>query len=490
MKLSQSKYFCKCIFRTFALKHVILALILATTISLLSCSRETTEGNEFVSEIALDDVLAISNTRRYNVMRPDPASPEVLEIAAKLRHRIPRWVRPEEGLESEYISHVAAIADIEHLFSILWGLYIAYEYFGGDEAFLPIKDDILQQLDLFDVIHPIELGQIISDSLAYVITDRHFSLYWYDDDTYGWWFPTSPVSFVENSRAVFDRVETGYRNRNNNLYVINIVGHDLCEVFRLSIDENGHFFYSPILMLELVVDYYKIIIEYEDGSSEPIFLKENRLPFHIHDDVTGMWNEEGTPIVYLARMPYDGEPDARRFLSYGEMLNKEPISILDLRNNPGGHPTLPARWLQRLVDEIVPSNAIKLSHNNISTVTREAFRTSVTPGWMVERDKILIVLVDRYSASASEAFVDHVLNLQNTLIIGQNTSGTLLTGNIATSQLPNSGIFIRVPRVMYILPDNVFEEAVGFAPDIWVHGDVDPLVAAIAMLRNAGLTKD
>ena len=76
--------------------------------------------------------------------------------------------------------------------------------------------------------------------------------------------------------------------------------------------------------------------------------------------------------------------------------------------------------------------------------------------------------------------VDLFFNMENTLVVGQNTGGALLSAGSMPIALPNSGISVTFSNAMYVHPANHFQEGKGFAPDVWVNGDA--LVAALGML--------
>ena len=50
----------------------------------------------------------------------------------------------------------------------------------------------------------------------------------------------------------------------------------------------------------------------------------------------------------------------------------------------------------------------------------------------IENPNMLIILSGKYSASASEMLIDCTYNLENVLIIGENTMGALLGGQGST----------------------------------------------------------
>ena len=74
-------------------------------------------------------------------------------------------------------------------------------------------------------------------------------------------------------------------------------------------------------------------------------------------------------------------------------------------------------------------------------------------------------------------------NLENTLIIGENTTGIMIGSAAYSIRLPISGLFIQIGNSMFLPPDeNYFEEYRGFLPDLWVAGDAEE--TAIALLKR------
>ncbi|MCL2285617.1 MAG: Gfo/Idh/MocA family oxidoreductase, partial [Firmicutes bacterium] len=99
----------------------------------------------------------------------------------------------------------------------------------------------------------------------------------------------------------------------------------------------------------------------------------------------------------------------------------------------------------------------------------------------IENDRLIILLTDRFTASAGDAFADLMLNMENTLIIGQNTAGILLTCMMYTRlSLWRSGVPFGFGATIHIHPEGHLPEGIGIAPDLWVNGDA--LTAALALL--------
>jgi C-terminal processing protease CtpA/Prc len=206
------------------------------------------------------------------------------------------------------------------------------------------------------------------------------------------------------------------------------------------------------------------------------------------------------------------------------------VIIVDIRANGGGSCELTKIWLYLLTGEIVPNNYLSVSyaaepfedtydelfvqvllhhfegstlemHNNkwsdlvlemipmIPTLSRSArfgdfHSISDQMDRVVANDKLIILLINRADGSAAEQFTDLIMSMENTLVIGQNTSGTLVTGSMLVLYLPNSNIQVTMPMDFNLFDEAYFLEGIGIAPDVWVVGD--SLKAALAILEKRG----
>ena len=90
----------------------------------------------------------------------------------------------------------------------------------------------------------------------------------------------------------------------------------------------------------------------------------------------------------------------------------------------------------------------------------------------MENDRVLVVLTSKFVGSAAESIVDKVQDLENVILIGENTGGYYLTSAATQIQLPNSlcevamGDGLTVP--VYGGEGYYFKEFEGFYPDLWV----------------------
>jgi C-terminal processing protease CtpA/Prc len=280
------------------------------------------------------------------------------------------------------------------------------------------------------------------------------------------------------------------------------------DVMRFSMDENGdEFFYNIVLYLQTcIVDSIPeyLTIYFEDGSTVTVALATI-------DTKAGTWTHyasltyvQDIPIVTMRGMGFPentdndavGGKEARQFLSYADNLKDEPVIIIDIRGNVGGYGYLPRRWLHQLTGNHVPPNFETLIARNYHDIQAGyvhqhslyiPFDANHTleyepPDEIIASGQILILLTDRQIVSAGEDFVDRMFNMENTLVIGQNTGGSLLNASYAWLYLERTGIRFNFGSAMFVHPEGHFREGIGIAPDIWVHGDA--LTAALGMLEK------
>ncbi len=152
--------------------------------------------------------------------------------------------------------------------------------------------------------------------------------------------------------------------------------------------------------------------------------------------------------------------------------------VLDLRGNPGG-----------LVDEAVGVVGVFVPKGApvVTTVglhdPRQTLRTSATPSTRLP----LVVLVDRYSASASEIVAGALRDDGRALLVGEHTFGKAVVQE--TVELPNKGA-LHFTIARYLTPKGVDLNHKGLTPTIVVAGNptatADPALNAAAAAAAAG----
>ena len=480
---------------------------------------DTIEHFKEIDELTLNDVINIANQRRYDINLPD-----INRVAELFRDSTSFIVREDLFFSGEtdfLISREDAIYDTNIFFDMLRYYYAAYLYFGGDEVFLPLQEKIIETLSEKDEWITRDFRNVIYNHISDVINDNHFV---FDGGLVG------TASLFLYAETPFNKTDGGFINRDTGLYVKEIVGYDINDVFRLTVNECGEFFYIPIIYkAEGNIRNYDITIIYCDDSKEVLQLSRH-IPRSLFTNKVSLTYERGFPIVTLQKMgdpnsPYwnmqgvEAMERARYFLSSASYLYDSDVIIVDIRSNRGGNSFLTRIWLYLLTTEIIPYNHIHfmlqveyaepseippeiqefqrhliyMRNSPYVEITDSLIEMSVLNAFpnrinfdlehrIITSDRLIILIVDRFTASAGELFADLILSMENTLIVGQNTSGTLLTADSVFSPffLPNSNTEFNMSRGMSVFDEDRFMEGRGFAPDVWVIGDA--LTAVLAML--------
>ena len=472
-------------------------------------------------ELTLENLLIIANQRRQIVHEPD-----MERIHSWLDAREPITLNAAELFSDQRrneLSREEAENDVRILFTLLRHVYAAYHYFGGDDVFLPLLDSLLEDISGQEIWPSSCFVDLVRERLGDVIIDNHFVINGYSGDGI---FNQPHHTFIWNTP--FDRSNRGLYKRETGMYVTGVQGYEIDQLFRLTMDEQGNVYYTPIVMRPILEgDHYSLYITFEHGVTQRVTLTSTHYErTHPRGAGSSLRHHNGIPILDVRWMADSfnhyshGHHTALGLLAYADYLRDTPAFILDLRSNEGGASALSYTWLYRLLGEYVPPNFNWLSifdaHIEIPPgvsrpaswyrgFTSRAGLYFVYPPELSERylqreliadnifftppnaqdrvvanDQLVIVLIDRFTRSAGETFADQFTNIENTLVIGQNTAGSLLTSYGGALYLPNSGVPVIMGRHMLVHPEGIWREGVGLAPDIWVIGDA--LTAALALL--------
>jgi len=500
--------------------------VLLFLLILTACSQDNT------IPLNLDNAQTAAATRREGIVKP--AAENIYHLfegrQAQTIDMTSLAIRPSFHA---FITYEEAIYDTMVLFEILQQVYAAYLYFGGDDVFIPVLEELIEMFSTRDMwaIGLFEMALI--RALDPILNDAHL---WIAGPDFGNMYGFFQV--IQRDRIHFARSENGFFNPDTGQYVTEIQLYEQTfqpeEVFRLSLTNDGQFYYAPVIKLQDAPARVNGTIIYTSGD-------ESLLPFEAASQnprrmqAPSLTRENGIPVITIRAMGSPHMPPlspgqissyhcpsyARQFLYFADQLQDEPVIIVDVRSNPGGDGILGSMWLHRLLGEIVPTNFFAImtysevpcaacdnedinpyitqeemyeleqhainAHETYRYPTSLDERHSITfssPRRIVQSNQMIILLTDRFTGSAPERFADQVLNVENSLIIGQHTAGVFKTTTHPGSFfLPYSGIAMGgIASGVFITPDGHLPEGIGLAPDIWTSGDA--LEAALAMVER------
>lgn len=439
-------------------------------------------GCTSVPQPTMEELLAEVNAEHQEV---EKGTINASQYVGDLVNQDLRWSYYPKENTAEYdpekiLTQQQAIEDVTYLFDAFHDCYGPYQYFGGAEVFDAVEETIKEELQTKETLIAADLEQILLENLAF-IKDGHFSINMKRAN------PTKiPFFFRE---VAFVKTEEGYQAIDGRK-VESVEGYDnLDELMKRSISQEGKLVYYPVLLkdndpsirLDLPQSCKEtLIVHYTNKTTQELKAE----PFQIYSEtflktpeeyqvVTSRQNGE-IPVFQFNEFDLDYKEE----ISEGaKVLKKAPIAILDLRSNRGGSALIAEDWISKYANTLVLMN-----RNIIDTKTGEFLRNEEDK-W-IENPNMLIILSGKYSASASEMLIDCAYNLENVLIIGENTMGAVLGGG-GNIYLPSSAIKVGVGNGLMSLQTegDYFEELRGFYPDIWVPaGEAEEL--AVKLIEN------
>ncbi|MBL7959917.1 S41 family peptidase [bacterium] len=157
-------------------------------------------------------------------------------------------------------------------------------------------------------------------------------------------------------------------------------------------------------------------------------------------DAKFMWDEQ-TGYIRLNKFAETSSDEIELAIQELEIRGMKQL-VLDLRNNGGGY----LEQAEMIVDKFLPGGKmIVYTKGRISNSSREYISTSKSS----YRKFPLIVLVNRYSASASEIVSGALQDLDRAIVVGERTFGK---GLVQSQYDLNDGSAVRITTARYYTP--------------------------------------
>lgn len=374
---------------------------------------------------------------------------------------------PGGAESSSAITHIFAdfaAEDVETAFSLLKHSYGAYDYFGGDGVFLPIKEAVLEALPREGLVSTRDLEALLAEYLAPVLVDGHFTIgstpmrsshiryMYYVDDLY-----FDEAGGIDPA-LVKPTVDGEGRLR---LCLAALATPEEAEALPDTLAVQG---------AELSLSWRQDARSVRSGSD---IFTESTLP-------------DGTPLLtstamYASTKAQQVQLD--RLAACGAEYAGAPVLVLDVRNNGGGSDQYINSWFTGYAGQS-PDRRLAYAQKR-SPLNRYLYNTrwsyglpDVTtwyryssPGQFVEHDGLTLVLQNKGTASSGETVVENLRTLENTIFIGSSTLGCALVPNNGCFYLPHSGLSLYFGTCLLLTDDGENRDGAGFSPDLWVPSD-------------------
>jgi len=366
-----------------------------------------------------------------------------------------------------------AEADINYFFATLKSEYGLYDYYGGDEVFLKAKESALAACKSTDNLNANSLYQIIYQEIGFIV-DLHFS------------FNHTPTLSTLKSwnypyfcdTVTLTKTKNGYANADGKI-VTKVEGYENAEdAIKLCLNKDGELYYGFVLLQSVYDDTLNIngvvlfTVTYDDGSTDILrasIQESNDDSYKSRADLQLDWVDE-IPVLTVKNFQNG------MMLPYAEKMKESDAVVLNLQNNSGGYMNTCTAWYDGFCGESPTSNNLMFYRDykkalsdvpGYQKLNEEAAVMWSDEDKFVSNDRLVILLTNKECFSAGELFTDMAHNLENTLIIGTNTAGCLLSGHSHMRTLTHSKLILQFGNSIHLWPEGYFEEGTGLEPDIW-----------------------
>ena len=376
------------------------------------------------------------------------------------------------------VSRDDALADVDLLFRALHNAYAAYYYFGEDK-FDAAEAEVKAWVQKQKTVNVEKLGQTINTALQFV-QDAHFSIRPGEENVKqqkAWY------SYIGTEQGFFKDDSGYYRMIDGEKWYVDSLSNKSCEMSPV-LRANGSLGYAPTLLCHgKAGSSDTITLRNGDGvtRTDKIVWKANE---SLLDDT---WDRssacyrylEENGILYLSIRLFDSRRFADTVLpeyaASGSKAKNCKLVIYDLRSNGGGDDRYARTWTQNFTG--AKSVEPKVAAGNRGSKLGNAagfnwmsvgiFDGGVSRGNWLPNDIPVIVLMDSRCGSSGESALTFAKTMDNVIVIGSNSAGYQLCGNVYDYSLPCTGITacFGVSLSFYGSMDNV--DYKGYEPDLW-----------------------
>ena len=389
--------------------------------------------------------------------------------------------RESEKPRPATLTHEQIISELDFLFNLLRYSYGAYEYFGGDNVFLPLKGSMLEQLS--EMSNPLSVHSYITNflvpSLRSVIADNHVAI---DNHVM-----SIRSQFYMNENFILRKTESGFITEIDGQtyrFLETTLDGQVVNGILPTLTRDGEFVWAfgyvvyNILPADAISPRIELAVSLKNIQTHTVYYRIIPLrtipnASRLSTQPYAITKRDGITILSNRRL----NQSMQSFVETGAKLRENPVLIIDLRGHRGGFRNYARLWIQQYTGQNIGSSVF--AGNRLESAASNVFAHRVREGnlqWfsilprrqVIQNENLVIVLTDNAVASAGDSFVGMLRQLENVLFVGANTRGVLVTGGRFEVPLPYSRANIHFGRRLNLLPDLSPFEGVGFSPDLWV----------------------
>lgn len=376
------------------------------------------------------------------------------------------------------VSRDDALADVDLLFRALHNAYAAYYYFGEDK-FDAAEAEVKAWVQKQKTVNVDKLGQTINTALQFV-QDAHFSIRPGEENVKqqkAWY------SYIGTEQG-FSKDDSGYyRMIDGEKWYVDSLSNKSSEMSPV-LRANGSLGYAPTLLCHgKAGSSDTITLRNGDGvtRTDKIVWKANE---SLLDDT---WDRssacyrylEENGILYLSIRLFDNRRFADtalpEYAASGSKAKNCKLVIYDLRSNGGGDDSYPRTWTKNFTGAkaVEPKVAFANRGSKLGSaagfnwISAGEFDGGFDQGKWLANNIPVIVLMDSRCGSSGESAMTFAKTMDHVIVVGSNSAGYQLCGNVYDYSLPRTGITacFGVSISLYGSMDNV--DYKGYAPDLW-----------------------
>lgn len=489
---------------------LLIICIIFICLGLISC--QTTEQKELVN------ILKEINISNQNIKIPDVEiekyinylSEEEMLTIEEFDSFFPEGYKAtaEEGVDKE-----GAIKDIKLYIKALKTNYGLYNFYGGNAVFTKIEEETIEFINSKENVYKYEITEFLSQKLSFV-QDKHF-------DIGSRLLVKDKYMYIDNNNEYLKDDNGYYKIIDEVRYYIKAINNDfeIDKYLKLSIGETGNIVYRIYMIKENDNEYSEylltkdlacdVLLQGDEEIKEEIFLDVIGNDANKSGQVFNYTEIENIPIITMKAMTFIDNDISQEFIRTAEKTKDSKVTIIDLRDNRGGDGLLPLKWIETRFGEIAKANSKGFYLSRIGgidyNIEDELLKTDIykylslekindnyytmgnrTESQLIQNDNLIFVIVDKNTSSAGELFIEYLKGVENVIIVGSNTMGTLTGSSYGEMYLPNTKIEIGYGGWMRIYDQDFFVEGRGFIPDILLDDD-RALEELIEMIKYYGI---